>query len=322
VPTAGQATRLSDTDLVLLAAAASEKTAATARLELYPRDLSAERALKISQAASLLGLARDAELVSRVLARFPDLTSPPKVEDIPRLLAALGYDAARRTDGLLHLRSSTVLSGSRGPTRTTNSTTAIRTDAVVHARQRLQEARRRGGFVAVKSYVEATSAVCAELAAMDGITPVDVTAAFVRFLHAVTDEQGRPRWEVVLAADSADASPAARSGFAALLTKTWDRLEAHIRAAGNGGIVLLHDATPLARYHGGMDLLARLAVAARDAAEPPRGLWLLCPMAAPKDPPRLDGVTVAVIPGDVEQLAVPSGFGAASDMTLTRGRAS
>ena len=37
VDTAEHATRLSDTDLVLLAAAASEKAAATPRLELYPR---------------------------------------------------------------------------------------------------------------------------------------------------------------------------------------------------------------------------------------------------------------------------------------------
>ena len=49
VDTAEHATRLSDTDLVLLAAAASEKSAATPGLELYPRDLSAERAVKISQ---------------------------------------------------------------------------------------------------------------------------------------------------------------------------------------------------------------------------------------------------------------------------------
>ena len=52
VDTAEHATRLSDTDLVLLAAAASGKTAATPRLELYPRDLSPVRALKISQAGS------------------------------------------------------------------------------------------------------------------------------------------------------------------------------------------------------------------------------------------------------------------------------
>lgn len=321
VPTAEWAPRLSDTDLVLLAAAASAKTAATARLELYPRDLSAARALKISQAVGLIGLAKDTELVARVLARFPDLANPPRVEDIPRLLAVLDYDTVRRTDGLLHLRSSTLLSVSRGSARTSGSTD-WRTEAIAHTRQRLDEARRHGGFVAVKANVEAASAACAELASLEGVAAVDVAAAFVNILREVTEEQGRPRWEVVLAADSPDASPAARAGFATLLARTWERLEAHIRNSGSGGIVLLHDATPLARYSGGMDLLARLTVAARDAAEPPRGLWLLCPTADPKAPPRLDGQTVAVIPGDVEQLAVPAGFGLAPDMTLTRGRAS
>ena len=93
------ATRLSDTDLVLLAAAASTNTAATARLELYPRDLTAERALKISQAGSIADGVSDAELVRRVLARFPDLNAAvrPRPEDIsrpaeePRLRRDQGY---------------------------------------------------------------------------------------------------------------------------------------------------------------------------------------------------------------------------------------
>ena len=45
---------MSDTDLVALAAAASANTAVTGRLELYPRDLSPERALKLSQVVSYL----------------------------------------------------------------------------------------------------------------------------------------------------------------------------------------------------------------------------------------------------------------------------
>ena len=52
--------------------------------------------------------------------------------------------------------------------------------------------------------------------------------------------------------------------------------------------MLLHDATPLARYTGGLELLARLAVGARDAAESPHGLWLLCPMEDPQGFPLLD----------------------------------
>ena len=72
--------------------------------------------------------------------------------------------------------------------------------------------------------------------------------------------------------------------------------------------MLLHDAAPLARYTGGGELLARLVVAARQAGESPRGLWLFCPMQSPKDSPRLDDMTVAVIPGDAEQLFVPDSF--------------
>ena len=308
VSTADHAPRLSDTDLVRLAAAASEKTAATARLELYPRDLPKLRALKLSQAGSLLGAASEAQFVRRVLARFPDLIDPPKAEEIPHLLRELGYDTEHRSDGLLYLRSSTGLSGShRFSVKGTSM--SVRAEAVGRARRRLAEARQRGGFAALKTPIESAAPTCGYLAAMDGVTAVDVTAVFVRLLHEVVDEQGRPRWEVVLAADSASASPAARTGFAALLGKTWERFEAHIRAVGNESIVLLHDATPLARYSGGMDVLAKLAVAARDSGESPHGLWLLCPMAAPNAPPRLDGVTVGVIPGDAEQLYVPDGFG-------------
>jgi hypothetical protein len=72
--------------------------------------------------------------------------------------------------------------------------------------------------------------------------------------------------------------------------------------------VLLHDATPLARYTGGADLLARLAAAARQADEAPYGLWLLCPMPDPAGQPRLDNLTVGVIPGDTEQVVIPSGL--------------
>ena len=101
------------------------------------------------------------------------------------------------------------------------------------------------------------------VALIDGVTGVNVTTEFVRILRAVVAE-GRPKWKTVLAADSPDASPTAITGFTALLEETWTRLEEHIRAVGNSGIVLLHDATPIARYPGGLELLAKLAVAARD----------------------------------------------------------
>jgi hypothetical protein len=56
-----------------------------------------------------------------------------------------------------------------------------------------------------------------------------------------------------------------------------------------------------------MELLARLKVAAADPSENPNGLWLLCPMADPRDPARLDDQIVGA-QGENEQLAIPSGI--------------
>ncbi len=311
-------TALSDTDLVALAAAASRNAAATARLELYPRDLPAERALRLSQAASYLGergLAPD-QLRDRVLGRFPELTGLPGPGELRTALRAMGYDV-RITDGRYVLPSSTQASSvSRIPgtvTGTTGAGTGARYGAVERDEvwPRLAEASRRGGFVVVKARLPMTVAAREALRGMDGVTPVDVTAEFVAALRAITAEQGRPRWESVLAADSDAAAPAAKAGFGRLLDETWRRLEARICSAE--GIVLLHDATPLARYTGGAELLARLVGAARRSDEAPHGLWLLCPMPEPRDPARLDSLMVGVIPGDAEQLALPSSFLAPDD---------
>ncbi len=313
VDTADHALRLSDTDLVQLAAAASEKTAATPRLELYPRNLSAERAVKISQVGSIAEGALADELVRRVLARFPDLDTPnrPTPDTITELLKGLGYDVVAGSDSRLYLTSSTQISGtsgsrSRAPARLIPSTATA--EAAEHAAARLDQARQRGGFIALKAPIRDAVAIRHAVAALDGVTGVNVTTEFVAALRAVVAERGRPKWETVLAADAPDASPTARTGFAELLQETWTRLDEHIRAVGNSGIVLLHDATPIARYTGGVELLAKLAVAARDSGESPAGLWLLCPMEDPQSPPQLDRVTVSVIPGDAEQLYVPGEF--------------
>ena len=311
VDTAEHATRLSDADLVLLAAAASAKTAATPRLELYPRDLTASRALKISQVGSIAeGVFAD-ELVRRVLARFPDLyeANRPSADDIPDLLCDLGYDITRGSDARLHLHSSTQLSGSRSPLRPQPVSVSAREDELEHATAMLTQSRKRGGFIALKTSLRDASAVCDTIASLDGVTPVNVTASFVTFLHEVVKADKRPlHWKTVLEADSPAASPAARTGFAQLLRKTWDRFEEHVRSIGTSGIVLLHDATPLARYTGGVELLAKLTVAARSATDSPHGLWLLCPMEDPHGLPLLDRTTVSVIPGDAEQLYVPGDF--------------
>jgi serine/threonine protein kinase len=319
VDTADHATRLSDTDLVLLAASASVKTAATPRLELYPRDLPAERAVKISQAGSIAEGAFAAEIARRVLARFPDLyeANRPSPDDVPTLLKNLGYDVTRGSDSRLYIRSSTQLSGSQGVPRTRRTSMSTLLEEEAHAAARLAQARQRGGFVAIKTPLRDAAAIGDRIAAMEGVTPVNVTVVFIRLLRKAAAERPNLRWETVLTADSTDASPAARTGFGQLLRKTWTRVDEHVRAAGNGAIVLLRDCTPLARYTGGDEVLARLAVAARDAGESPFGLWLLCPMEDPRALPLLDRTTVSVIPGDAEQLYVPEGFGSGKELRVS-----
>jgi serine/threonine protein kinase len=316
VPTAAHATRLSDTDLVHLAAAASDKTGATPRLELYPRDLSAIRALKISQAASIAEGVFEDELVRRVLARFPDLYAGnrPVAGDMPDLLRELGYDVVRDSERKLRIKSSTQLSGTRGRSRPRKPSTATLLDESSRAQRRLDQARKRGGFVAVKAPLRDATRIGDHLAGLEGVTGVNVTAEFVRLLREEASKRPKLRWETVLSADSDDAPAGARRGLVELLRAMWTGLDARIRGAGDGGIVLLHDATPLARYAGGPDLLAKLTVAARDAGEKPSGMWLLCPMEDPKGPPRLDRMTVNVIPGDAEQLDVPEGFGSGTEL--------
>ena len=163
---------MSDTDLVALAAAASANTAVTGRLELYPRDLSPERALKLSQVVSYLsapllpgtrqpgvpdrqGLAPD-ELRDRVLARFPDLAARPDAPKLRDILRRLKYDV-QVINGRYVIPVGTQASGA-GSKPHTGTETRYGTSAR-EVWQRLDQARPRGGFVAIKAWVSTAAQV-------------------------------------------------------------------------------------------------------------------------------------------------------------------
>jgi hypothetical protein len=84
---------LSPDRLVELAAAASATAAASARLELHPRDMSAERALALGRAA-LLGSAKIGvgEVRRRIAARFPDARALPDRPELDVLLRESGFE--------------------------------------------------------------------------------------------------------------------------------------------------------------------------------------------------------------------------------------
>ena len=80
---------LSDARLTELAAAASQHAAQSTRLELYPRGMSAKRALELST-ASLVGTMKPADVKKRVLARYPDAEELPNRPELDALLRPLG----------------------------------------------------------------------------------------------------------------------------------------------------------------------------------------------------------------------------------------
>ena len=101
--------------LVQLAAAASARVLANARLELYPRDLDPIRALRLSQAGA--GVPEDglspATLAARVAARFPGLDPLPDGLELSRLLRDAGFDL--RWNGELLVPPTSVTSSSSRP---------------------------------------------------------------------------------------------------------------------------------------------------------------------------------------------------------------
>ncbi|TDC96965.1 BREX system serine/threonine kinase PglW [Actinomadura sp. 7K507] len=303
---------LSDLDLVSLAADASRNAAMTARLELYPRDLAPRKALQLAQAASYLGPPglRPAELRGRVLARFPEIAALPEPDELRMLLQRdlnITVNVTRDEDGepryVLPSRSLlTPLSGRGRPGAKTRLGTA---SPSAETWARLAGAAEEGGFLAVKAWMDESTSVLSVLTRMPEVTAINVNRAFLTTLRGIVTERGKPRWETVLAADSPNASPTARAGFEKLVALVWDRMEDEVRTSP--GAVLLHDATPLARYAGGMELLTRLKLAAHAPDEGPHALWLFCPMFDPSREAALDHTVVRAM-GENEQLAVPGGF--------------
>ncbi|MDT3441470.1 protein kinase domain-containing protein [Pseudofrankia sp. BMG5.37] len=328
---------LDEQRLVRLAAAASRGAAATARLEIYPRELDAERALRLAQAGVLSprdAAAGDQERVltveqvhERVHARFPDLETPlPEHPALDELLTRAGFtvtwDAALRgyapKGGLLSStgtgsepttigRRRTVLGGARPVSQlTTPDQTAALT-----AERRLATAAAGDGFRALTVRRSRYLAARAELTRPDrfAATPVSVAALFLDALHAQVDPRPKPTWATILRADAAEPGSKASRNLRAYVDAAWAHAAPRLRElvdapAGGTGLggapppLLLHDAGVFGRYDG-LELLSELAARARHRGRP---TWLLCPATEPGLPPRLDGALVQL---DTESEWIP-----------------
>ncbi|MFD4919823.1 BREX system serine/threonine kinase PglW [Streptomyces goshikiensis] len=326
VPTPEGFAPLADTRLVALAAAIAPAVEVTPRLELYPRDLGLERALRISQAGA--GVRPDrginpAELVARVKARFPELQvlsggqEPTHVDLEDALQAArfdLRYDLDTDTFQLPAARTAHPVTASGGltsllpPPRVTR---IEREDPHGLVRERLMATARRGGFLALTVKGIRLPGVADAVAAAFPVLPVDLGAVFLAEFRKLVEEKGQD-WQTVLRADSASAPGRIKPGLATFVRAVWQRVaeDLQARCAAPRTVLFLHDAGLIARYwdEGGHAFLVALQGAARRPVENPHGLWLLCPVETRSQLPHLDGRTVEVIGGDGEQAHLDGAF--------------
>ncbi len=256
---------LSADRLVRLAAAASKRAAASARLELYPRGLEPKRALELSASVLTSPLSED-ELRRRVLARYPDAAPLPARPALDELAGAFGltYVADARAyvrpgeDGKssLHTRQYSTHT-SMGPRREISAGDVARADFEDRVRLCLE----RRALLVLGVSAEVAQHAERALARRFGLTPRSFDALFLAELdRQVARAKVNP--ELVYQTDGAGAAGDAWPNLRRLAEST----------AGAIADALLPPAAPLLLTQPGLidryqlaAFVGRLAATARDA---------------------------------------------------------
>ncbi|MEV8326042.1 BREX system serine/threonine kinase PglW [Kitasatospora sp. NPDC056731] len=336
VPVPSGMTPPSDGRMVALASAAAQDALYSPRLELYPRGLGLAQAIRISQAAA--GVRRDRgataeELLAKVRLRFPDLDlGEPTAVELEEALAEAMKQALQHAGFVLEYDRETkrfrapVPEGVRSMTASATATTLFPSAAGVAAASaaagrdpkvllgaKLEDALRRGGFLALTLRGKHLPGAADLIAQAYGVEPVSLGGLFLREFRALATQYGT-EWERVLTIDTKfTESGELPRGLASYVKGAWSRVGEHLRerveTAGSTDVLFLHDAGLVARYQdaGGRELLVTLQNAARREADAPHGLWLLCPQEAPHETPQLDGMIVEVL-GEAERAVLIKDF--------------
>ncbi|MFI1952994.1 BREX system serine/threonine kinase PglW [Streptomyces xinghaiensis] len=257
--------------MVELAAAASLNAAATARLEIYPRDLPLVRALRLTQAGLVRwnpgqpeglqpGL-RGEDVHERVRARFPELVVPDGrggwTHDLPtggpltKALCDAGFELSLKThEGTGTLRylptrvddaSSYLTTGAWRQSTRAGTATRYADDpqlaGAVRAEERLLASARRDGYRVLTVRQHLVRDAARELAAERlGATVLSVTELFLEALHGQITPGTKPTWETLLKADAAEPGSKGAVRFAEYARTAWGAVEPRIaELLGDGG---------------------------------------------------------------------------------------
>jgi hypothetical protein len=325
--------RLSNHRLLRLAAAASQHAALSSRAELYPRGLSAERAIELAQGA-LLG-ARSltvAEVHNRVQGRYPEAQPLPGRPQLDALMGGLdlGFewnghftfpDGARGAyclprAGLTAVtslydptRAGTALSGSSAGLDSSQS------DDVLSAQHRQQQfdstlrtALDEKRFLALTVRPSKARLAAERLVARFELNPVSFDALLLRHLHRLCEGMARPPdWQVVLRADGADPGSLDWSRLQGLVRRVLPDLTDEILGpdGATAGPVLLIDTGLIGRYGLVDGWLAALRRRLADG-EVHHALLLLIASDGTGPGASIEGISVPDGPGRREHAAIPS----------------
>ncbi len=282
-----------------LAAAASASASLSARLELYPRGLSALAALRLSLDA-LSGPKRlsTSEVQARVRGRFPEAEPLPDRPALDDLLREAGADRDWRTPpgqdpGYYGPTATDTASASFTAFRhATTAPPAETTPEVLAARtleEKIAHATGTGSFLALTVEPARAAAAEAELVRRFPREIVSLERLMLRAMRGEAEAR-RVQWPVALAADAA---PRTSADFRNLL-----RLAARTAPGVRDAVLALRAPALLTRpglfaRYDLMDVLDGLAGTSGTSGGLP-SLWLLLPQPDP-GLPRVDGTVLPVI---------------------------
>ena len=290
--------------LLELAAAVSRNAALSSRLELYPRGMAADRALRLALGA-LAGsrtLTPD-EIRSRVGGRYPDAARLPERPDLDALLRDAGSELRWDPDAadgqgayrsplrrFVTVGSATSYSRSAGGASRAAGTGAAEWGEADAFEQRLRRALENRTFLALTVSPRRLADAERALASAFAVDARSADELLIRHMKAAAREAGAD-WRIVLRADG---EPRGSADWATLMRLVGHRALPRVRAelAAAPRTVLLTNLGLLARYDQ-MAFLDLLRDAAGRAHGPP-GVWLLVPSDAQESRPLIDGRPVPV----------------------------
>jgi serine/threonine protein kinase len=308
--------------LLSLAAAMSHMAAVSAKQELYPCGMSADRALRLGIGALTgLGLGDNEggfsidQIRSRVESRYPEAEQLPDRPELDALLGRVGLDVRWNPETTTyHRRESSVMftSGSSMPRRRTTATSTRQVEVtpdMADARQfeeRLQNAHDEGGFLVLTVRPSRMRACEANLLkrfnengrAIERVSFDDLLFDFLR----TEAEELHVDWSVVEQADGTDSGSQDWKNLIHLVSMAQPKIEESLLKRDEH-LLLVHPGM-IARYDM-MSLLETLRDRTGHDVSCP-GVWVLVATDEQSDMPFLDDAEIPLIsPGQRAKVSEP-----------------